>query len=218
MKKLIKNKKGVDAFTFILTIIAVSVLIMILLGLTVKYNNLKNTIGGAGSSASMMLSTYDEADSALLYLDNAVGMSMKSSIYDLAYNGFYYGGSQCGSSNGRVLWSKGSAVTPQGSCTAAVVDKCVPGDYTAPFNKYFMEKLNPHIAAYNKESDVKLPENNYELVLGKPGELFCSGGGCDGRTEGKFQLVGKAEKPVSIGSSRVNYTYCLRSGRTAILI
>ncbi len=206
MKKLIGNKRGVDAFTLILTIIAVSVLILILVGLTIKYNNLKNTIGGAGSSASAILSTYDKADSALLYLDNAVDMSMKSSIYNLAYNGFYYGGSQCGSSNGRVLWSKGSAVTPQGTCTAPVVDKCVPIGYTAPFNKYFAEKLNPHLSAYNKESGVKLPENNYELSLGKPGELFCSGGGCEGRTEGRFQIVGKAEEPISINSEKVSYT------------
>ncbi len=205
MKKLIGSRKGVDAFTFVLTIIAISALTLILVGLTMKYSKLTNTIGGAGSSASVILSTYDKADSALLYLDNSVGMSMKSAIYGLAYNGFYYGGSRCGSSNGRVLWSRGSAVTDKGSCNV-VVDKCVPKVYASPFEKYFTEKLNPYLSAYNKESEVNLPQNDYELSLGRPGELFCSGGGCEGRNDGKFQLVGKADKPVRISNGRLNYS------------
>ncbi len=209
MKKLIGNRKGADAFTFILTIIAVSVLILILVGLTMKYNSLANTIGGAGSSASLILSTYDTADGALLYLDNAASLSMQGAIYDFACNGFKLE-SGCGAPDNYVMWSRGSAVPAAGGYCTASVDKKLPGDYSA-FEGYFTGRLDQQIAAYNKGSGVKLPEDNYELRLGRPGELkgeLCAAGGegCfDGKNPGELQLVGVAQKPVVVEDGRVRY-------------
>ncbi len=204
MRKLIGNKKGFDAFTFILTIMAVSVLILILVGLTIKYNNLANTFGGAGSSASKILSAYDRVDGALLYLDNAVGLSIQAAVYDLACNGFYQGKSGCEPSGDYVLWSSGRAVPSSGGSCVAVIDKSIPADYSA-FNSYFMDKLDSHIAMYNAYSDVKLLEDNYELSLGRPGELFCSGEACEGRNAGQLQLVGVAKAPLVVSDSRLRY-------------
>ncbi len=201
MKKLIRNKKGVDSFTFLLTIFAILVLGFILVGLTMKYNKLNNTIGDAGSSASSILSTYASADKSLLFLDNAVGMSIDGAVYDLAYNGFYpVGGGECGSSGSYSLWSNGSVEPTE---CEAVNRECVPGNYNE-FNNYFNRKLTKQLKAYNESSDPDLPNDGYEITLGTPDA--CSGEGCFGGTgTGPLQLVGTSENLVVVRSSRVNY-------------
>lgn len=213
MKKLIRNKKGVDSFTFLLTIFAILVLGFILVGLTMKYNKLNNTIGEAGSSASSILSAYASADRALLYLDNAVGMSMQSSIYDLAYNGFYLGGapSKCGLNNNYQRWSEGlpdvdSSEIGLRMCNP-LIEKCIPASYDANFKSAFLGRLNGQVSAYNNGSEVNLSGDGYELQLGKT-EVLCpdKSMGCGGRNEGPFQLVGKTDKPMNMSSRRVNYT------------
>ncbi len=192
MKKLIKNKRGVDAFTLILTVIAVSVLIIILIGLTMKYNNLKNTIGGAGSSASKILSTYDKADSALLFLDNAASISMQDAFYKTAFNGFYSQEkpSICGSHGDYAKWSNGCYEPIQ--CTAKV-KTCIPKNYGA-FYDYFGENLDSQIAEYNKSSDVNLTLDNYDLFLNAVND-----------PNHPVELLGLAEKPLIINESAVYY-------------
>ncbi len=213
MMKLMRSKRGLDAFTLVLTILAICVLLIILVGLTVKYNKLANTIGGAGSSASSILSAYDKADSALLYLDNAVGISMQDSIYELAHNGFYYGAGSCGVSSGRALWSDGTAQPVEGAgMCEAVTGSCTPGSYNS-FKNYFADKLKQQLIAYNSDSDVRLPEDGYELLLVRPGDAaamgeLCAeeGEGCfGGRTEGQLQLVGIAAQPLVVNSTRIRY-------------
>lgn len=203
MKKLIRNKKGVDAFTFLLTIFAILVLGVILIGLTMKYNKLNNTIGEAGSSALSILSTYASADRALLYLDNAVGMSMDSAVYDLAYNGFYpAGGGECGSYGAYSLWSKYEIKEP--SCTPEPVEGCIPSSYNGAFEGYFIGKLAKQLKAYNESSYPDLPNDGYDISLGSP--EACSGEGCfKGTGTGPLQLVGTNEMLVAVRSSTVNY-------------
>jgi len=69
MKEFVRSKRG-DVFTVLLTMIGVMILITILVSLSSNYSDLVVTFNKAGSQAAFILSTYDEADTVLLYVDN----------------------------------------------------------------------------------------------------------------------------------------------------
>ena len=187
MKKLIGNKRGVDLFTLIVTIIGISTLMLILIGLTMKYNLLFDTFKPVGSRAAFILEAYDDADGVLLYLDNAAKLSMQKAAYDLARNGFYSsasGSSDCGSTKDYVLWKKDDVKKVQNEqrCEPEILS-CIPQDYYS-FESYFNNELNSRITSYNGVSEFKLVQSNYELQLLQPAvtqDPSCSvaGQGCE---------------------------------------
>ena len=194
MKKLANNKKGFDAFTFILTIISISVLVMILIGLTVKYNKLSTTLGGAGSQAAFVLQIYDNADSTLLYLDNSVQLSMRQAVFDLGDRGFDSSPSSC-ISFGYLLWSEGDHEVIEGKdeCKATLASSCtIPTNLNGDFEFLFSSKLNSYISSYNDESEVKLIESNYDdLRLSSP--------------SGNLEVIGIAGNPFVIEKPNLKY-------------
>jgi len=200
--KIIKNKKAsIAPFPFLVGVMGILILLAILAITMTDYANLKKwERGPLGGKALGLFEAYQEADNALLYLDNAAKLSLQKATYDLSYNGFYPpGSSSCGLSGGHVWWSKGSAekVSGKRECKAVFDYSCIPskGDYNY-FSGYFTTELDSHISSFNKHSnELKLIPNNYYQKL----ELIQYGNW--------LQVVGKAEEPIVINKPTIQYKF-----------
>lgn len=187
--KLARSKKG-DAFTIILTILAISILMLILVGVLAKRSALSSD--PVGADAIYIFQQYDKADTALTYLDNSARLSAYQAASDFAANGFDVSG--CGvfknlqgsDYNG---WSMGSAAA--GVCTAQI-DSCIPGSFEAgKLNERVLQELNSYIDSYNEGRTTGIIPKGHDITLSE----------VDGSTE----ILGILKRPLRIESQDIVY-------------
>ena len=203
--KLFNGKKGLDGFSLVLTMIAIIVLTLILMGVILKYNSVSVAIGGkAGTNAFNVFSSYDKGDTGLLYLDNAAKLSLREAAYELGKNGFYGNSKTCGDKDGLGLWRVGSSFDSE--CRTDFSDKaCMPENADA-LEDYFSEILTRHIIAFNEKMTRSLLEENNIIAEAEESELSSDYEYRFSKVGERTQVLGLAKNPYVVIGDRVKYS------------
>ena len=165
--KMLKSKKGMDLFIFLVGVFGIIMLIVILFALFTSYDDLKRADPEPlGYKATEILSTYQEADKALLYIDESAQQAIEKALHRFGQNGLQpTTGSECGSASVYQKWSKGAVepTTTGGMSQCQVTNtECTPKDFEKNYLQYFSEELNKKISDYKGG----LPQtDDYQLTL-----------------------------------------------------
>lgn len=109
-----------------------------------------------GERQSKLINTYQQAEKALLYIDQSAKYSAYQSIYDLAQNGGFSKEKKCGDYLNYSFWRTDSKE----------IDECTP-DFKENFKLTFNDNLNQHFEKYNKNSNIIIPKDNYNNLVVK---------------------------------------------------
>ena len=150
--KLSENKKGLDAFSLVLTILAIAALTFILIGTVLKHSEIRAELGAAGNDALFLLGVYDEADDALLYIDSAAKLALQKATYELGQNCF---GSDC-------KWTSGDI--HEGECKPEFNTRMPEGVAEDSYRDAFIASMGPYIKTLeNIEEDKTLHKKTYKI-------------------------------------------------------
>lgn len=192
------TKKGaVDLFIFLVGVFGIIMLIVILFAIFTSYDDLKRADPKPlGYKAVEILSTYEEADESLLYLDASTRQAIENALYRFGQNGLQpTTGSECGSASFYQKWSGGTVEkTTTGGMSQCIVTntECTPKDFEKSYIAYVSEELNKRISGYK---GVLPKADGYDLIQSPK----------DGATEVK----GIAKTPITI--KKANYDTAVKT-------
>jgi len=193
-------KKGAIApFPFLVGVFGVVILLAIVSIIIVGYADLKDwNREPLGGKALSVFSAYQDAEEALLYIDQAARLAGNKAAYDLGQNGFYFSTSSCGVYEDYKGWSKGGVQKNPGAdvCEATLTD-CVPPNVNS-FETYFTQSLHSII------NDYTLPGVNTEISY----DIDVSHGP-------GLRIVGTSANRVGVQKGRI--TYATNAGFNEVL-
>src|SRR3989344_4042800 len=94
MKPLLRNKRGMDYYVFIVSLVGVLMLSFITFSLFTKQYGLSSGLS-TGTEQFRVLKTYAVAEKALLFVDNAAKLALEQAAYYYGKRGFYAADSPC---------------------------------------------------------------------------------------------------------------------------
>lgn len=150
MGRLIQSKKGQEVYSIII-LVAFAFFAFTAIG---RAGQTQKDLPEIGKLPTELISTYNQAEKDLTFIDQAALYSAYKSAEDLAINGgFTKLGSKCGTYQNYNIWKQG----------------CFP-EYENNFKAYFDEYFNPYLRNYpnrdlSNDYTIQLVENK---VLGTP--------------------------------------------------
>jgi hypothetical protein len=201
MKRMLKQKKGLDYYVLILTIVGIWILGFIIFVLFMKETQVSKNMD-IGSNQFIILKSYSLGEKALLFVDQASKVSFQQASYYWGKTGFYHDPleTECHSvSDGdTTYWSK-DFITRANSCQyeANEAKRCFPTEVTMKTNlgKFFNPLLNGLIAKFNTSSNVTIPFN-----YGSNDEPFVFSGNGE-----QTQVIGVSNSPVIVSLTNIKY-------------
>ncbi|MBI2141360.1 hypothetical protein HYU16_02955 [Candidatus Woesearchaeota archaeon] len=191
MKLLSGNKRGMDYYVFIVSLVGVLMLSFITFSLFTKQYSLSSGLS-TGTEQFRVLKTYAAAEKALLFADDAARLALEQAAYKYGKSGFYYSGAPCGSNGGYNYWAK-DEILQKNDCVPQPANPsgCYPDEPMMKWtlSTFFYYDFYKFVSKFNSISEVKIPFN-YEPF---------------GVATGSTQIIGISKDPITISIPNVKY-------------
>jgi len=191
--KMLRNKKGLDYYTLIISLVGILILSFVIFNLFSKQLKLSSGLP-IGTEQFRILKTYSTGEKILSFVDDSAQLSIEHAAHLLGKSGLFHStgkeSTPCGQIGHFTNWTKDI----MGAHCNPLPIPCYPGEGTmkATFIDYFSQNLSAYISDFNIISkDIQIPFSYNPFKL-EP---------VPGRTE----VVGISRQPIAIAPPNIKY-------------
>ena len=188
---MLKNKKGLDYYTLVISLIGILILSYAVFVLINKQIKLSSGFA-IGTDQFKLLKTYSTAEKALLFVDDSARLALEEAAFDSAKKGLYVVPSPLCGNNGNINYWTIDTISPTTQCIPQPVT-CYPDQTitTSTVSTLFSPVLNKFVTAFNAKNAIKIPFNYDSFKVSQ----IATG----------TEVVGKSNEPVKIEIPNIKY-------------